>query len=274
MPARAASRLRASGKVRPSRFMTKLKMSPPSPQPKQCQLSRAGVTTKLGVFSPWNGQSPLYVVPALRSSTCSPTISRTDSLLLTSAATPTAKRFSCLSDDRRDADVHSSSSPTRSIRPTEQPPDRTAARMPSLPADCGPAELPTVPAQPLDHSPDRTDRLRARPPGRTTLTQLTACQVLTGLCWLILTTFRRVCIPLGGIDMSIGRRASEHRPCRPDRSRAGRAGRETAPRAPRRRRRSSLCVRCRRRPPQARLRVIRSLAHTSRSVDAEERSLG
>jgi hypothetical protein len=39
--------------------MTKLKTSPPSPQPKQCQLSRPGVTMKLGVFSPWKGQRPL-----------------------------------------------------------------------------------------------------------------------------------------------------------------------------------------------------------------------
>ena len=95
-----------------SRFMTKLKMSPPSPQPKQCQLSRAGVTTKLGVFSPWNGQSPLYVVPALRSSTCSPTISRTDSLLLTSAATPTPNVSPAYQTADETRDVHSSSSPT------------------------------------------------------------------------------------------------------------------------------------------------------------------
>src|ERR1035437_1938840 len=93
MPARAARRLSASGKLRPSRFITKLKMSPPSPQPKQCQLSRAGVTTKLGVFSPWNGQSPLYVVPAFFSCTTSPTISTIDSLLFTSAATPTANQL-------------------------------------------------------------------------------------------------------------------------------------------------------------------------------------
>ena len=43
----------------PSRRITKLKMSPPSAQPKQCQLSRAGVTMKLGVFSEWNGHRPL-----------------------------------------------------------------------------------------------------------------------------------------------------------------------------------------------------------------------
>src|ERR1035437_7395188 len=90
MPAFAATRLSASGKVRFSCFITKLKISPPSPQPKQCQLSRAGVTTKLGVFSPWNGHSPLRVVHALRSCTASPTTSTIESLLFTSAATPIA----------------------------------------------------------------------------------------------------------------------------------------------------------------------------------------
>jgi len=64
--------LSASGNDELSSFITKLKMSPPSPQPKQCQLSRAGVTTKLGVFSPWNGHSPLRIVPALRNCTVSP----------------------------------------------------------------------------------------------------------------------------------------------------------------------------------------------------------
>ncbi len=37
-----------------------------------------------------------------------------------------------------------------------------------------------------------------------TLTRVRACQDLTGRCRMILTTFRRVCIPLGGIDMSRG----------------------------------------------------------------------
>ena len=48
----------------PSRSITNVKMSPCLPQPKQCQVSRPGVTTKLGVFSPWNGHRPLRVVPA------------------------------------------------------------------------------------------------------------------------------------------------------------------------------------------------------------------
>src|SRR6478752_1580157 len=90
-PAFAARTLRASGNDRPSRFMTKLKMSPPSPQPKHFHDSRPGVTVNEGVFSPWNGHRPLYVVPAFFSWTVSPTTSTTPSLLLTSAATPTAK---------------------------------------------------------------------------------------------------------------------------------------------------------------------------------------
>src|SRR2546426_10140534 len=70
--------------------MTKLKTSPPSPQPKHFQVSRPGVTTNDGVFSLWNGHSPLKVVPAFLSCTVSPTTSAIWSLLLTSAAAPTA----------------------------------------------------------------------------------------------------------------------------------------------------------------------------------------
>src|SRR6476661_11151351 len=75
--------------------MTKLKMSPCRPQPKQCQLSRAGVTTNEGVFSPWKGHRPLYVEPAFLRATVSPTTSTTDNLLFTSAVTPTDKSCSC-----------------------------------------------------------------------------------------------------------------------------------------------------------------------------------
>ena len=49
-----------------------------------------GVTVNDGVFSPWNGQSPLYVVPAFLSWTVSPTMSTMLSLLLTSAVMPPA----------------------------------------------------------------------------------------------------------------------------------------------------------------------------------------
>src|SRR5947209_18891478 len=69
-------------------------MSPPSPQPKHFHESRAGVTVNDGVFSPWNGQSPLNVDPAALSWTVSPTTSTTLSLFFTSAAMPTAKQAS------------------------------------------------------------------------------------------------------------------------------------------------------------------------------------
>ena len=44
--------------------------SPPSPQPKQCQNWRAGVTWKDGDFSSWKGHRPFWEPPpALRSVT-------------------------------------------------------------------------------------------------------------------------------------------------------------------------------------------------------------
>ena len=69
--------------------MTKLKTSPPSPQPKHFQLSRDGVTTNEGVFSPWKGQSPLKDCPAFLRGTDSPITSTMSSLDLISAVTPT-----------------------------------------------------------------------------------------------------------------------------------------------------------------------------------------
>ena len=63
-------------------------MSPCSPHPKQCHVSRSGVTMKEGVFSPWKGQSPFETLPARFSATVSPTISRTGSLDLISATIP------------------------------------------------------------------------------------------------------------------------------------------------------------------------------------------
>ena len=63
-------------------------MSPCSPQPKQCHVSRSGVTMNDGVFSAWKGQSPLYTVPARFSETVSPTTSMTGSLDLISATMP------------------------------------------------------------------------------------------------------------------------------------------------------------------------------------------
>jgi hypothetical protein len=63
-------------------------MSPCSPQPKQCQVSRSGVTMNDGVFSAWKGQRPLWTVPARFSETVSPTTSATGSFDLISATMP------------------------------------------------------------------------------------------------------------------------------------------------------------------------------------------
>lgn len=55
-----------------STFIKNLKTSPPSWQPpKQCQICRSGETTKLGVFSLWNGQRPLKFAPVFLSTTYS-----------------------------------------------------------------------------------------------------------------------------------------------------------------------------------------------------------
>src|SRR3990172_13086144 len=99
-PARAASRCRASGKPTPSRSITKLKMSPPLPQPKHFHECRGGVTTNEGVFSEWNGQSPLYDWPAFLRGTCSPMNSMMSSFDLISAVTPTDKRLLLQPPDR------------------------------------------------------------------------------------------------------------------------------------------------------------------------------
>jgi hypothetical protein len=65
-PALAGQPPQSLRKSTPSRSMTKLKMSPPRPQPKHFHVSRAGVTVNEGVFSLWNGQRPLKLAPALR----------------------------------------------------------------------------------------------------------------------------------------------------------------------------------------------------------------
>src|SRR5205823_12626018 len=73
---------------RPSRSMTNVNTSPPLPHPKQCQLSRSGLTMNDGVFSAWNGHRPLYADPARLRATVSPTSSTTGSLDLMSATMP------------------------------------------------------------------------------------------------------------------------------------------------------------------------------------------
>jgi len=61
----------------PSCSMTKSTAPPPLPQPKQCQTSFEGVTTNEGVFSLWNGQHALKLVPCFFKSTKSDTTSNT-----------------------------------------------------------------------------------------------------------------------------------------------------------------------------------------------------
>jgi len=68
--------------------MRNVKMSPCSPHPKQCHVSRSGETMKDGVFSAWKGQRPLETVPARFSETVSPTMSATGSFDLISATMP------------------------------------------------------------------------------------------------------------------------------------------------------------------------------------------
>ena len=54
-PARSASFWSDSGKLRPSTSIIKVKMSPPLPLEKSCQMFFSGETIKLGVFSLENG---------------------------------------------------------------------------------------------------------------------------------------------------------------------------------------------------------------------------
>ena len=65
MPKRCASSFTASAKPIFSCSSRNLKTSPPAPQPKQWKNPLSRLTWNDGVFSPWNGQSPLYVAPAL-----------------------------------------------------------------------------------------------------------------------------------------------------------------------------------------------------------------
>src|ERR1700733_10500916 len=63
MPARPASFSIASAKLSASIFCTNLMTSPPSAQPWQYHRPRDGVTLNDGVFSSWNGHSPLTEPP-------------------------------------------------------------------------------------------------------------------------------------------------------------------------------------------------------------------
>ena len=92
-------------------------MSPCSPQPKQCHVSRSGVTMNDGVFSPWKGQRPFETLPARLSWTVSPTISSSGSLDLMSATMPDEVVAIAQCPQRRDALVNSLRSPTGFILP-------------------------------------------------------------------------------------------------------------------------------------------------------------
>ncbi len=61
MPARSASRARASGNVTPSICMTKLNTSPPMSQTQHLNDCRSGFTWRLGRVSLCQGHSPTYV---------------------------------------------------------------------------------------------------------------------------------------------------------------------------------------------------------------------
>ncbi len=79
MPAIEASRSTASGNDTPSVFMTKSKMFPFRPDEKSNQACFSSLTKKDGVFSCWNGDSPLYSRPAFFSLTRRPTTSEAGS---------------------------------------------------------------------------------------------------------------------------------------------------------------------------------------------------
>ena len=55
------------GNDEPSIFIKNVKTFPPSPQPKQWNIWREGLTMKEGVFSEWKGQRPLKFCPPLLS---------------------------------------------------------------------------------------------------------------------------------------------------------------------------------------------------------------
>ena len=69
--------------------MTKLKRSPPRPQPKHFHVSRAGVTVNDGRLLAVERAQALEEAPALRSWTVSPIRSTRLSFCLISAAAPT-----------------------------------------------------------------------------------------------------------------------------------------------------------------------------------------
>src|SRR5208337_5399642 len=73
MPHFSATIRTASGNWHFSISITKLKTSPPLPQPKQWKICLTGCTANDGVFSPWNGHSPVKFFPLFFKRTYSPT---------------------------------------------------------------------------------------------------------------------------------------------------------------------------------------------------------
>ena len=64
IPACSASIRTVSVNPSPSTFITNEIASPPSPHPKHLKMPIPGFTLNDGVFSLWNGQRPLKLVPA------------------------------------------------------------------------------------------------------------------------------------------------------------------------------------------------------------------
>src|SRR5208337_5206444 len=78
-PAIPASRSTASGKLKPSVSLTKVKMSPCLPDEKSWKKPFWSLTKNEGVFSTLNGERPAHSRPCLRSLTRRPTTSETGS---------------------------------------------------------------------------------------------------------------------------------------------------------------------------------------------------
>src|SRR4051812_78754 len=93
MPAIEASRSTASGNETPSVFITKSKMLPFRPDEKSNHACFSSLTKKDGVFSCWNGDSPLNSRPAFFSFTRRPTTSEAGSRARSSSRNWGVKRM-------------------------------------------------------------------------------------------------------------------------------------------------------------------------------------
>ena len=93
MPACAASRSTASGKLSPSVIITKSKMLPFLPEEKSNQAIFWSLTKNEGVFSLLKGESPFHSRPAFLSFTRRPTTSETGSRARSSSRNCGVKRM-------------------------------------------------------------------------------------------------------------------------------------------------------------------------------------